>query len=164
MLTNLLHDTNFWVLISFIIFIGVFIKYGKNKVLNGLDDKISEIQKELQTAETLRVEAQEILAEYQRKQKDALNEAEKIVADAALQAKMMQDHAEQEWQKTMSRREEQLNERLLRIENNARNEIETYTARLAVNSTRKVLQGNLSAKSEKSLLEDTLKQVSSKIN
>lgn len=164
MFETLLHDTNFWVLISFVIFVAVFLKYGKAKVLQGLDDKIQTIKNDLQTAETLRVEAQEILAEYQRKQKDAVKEAENIIAEAKIKAQAIREHSEKEWSKTMSRREEQLNERLKRIEDNARSEIQTYTAKLAVNSTRKILQDNLSSKTDKQLVSDTLNQIPNSLN
>lgn len=164
MLSELLHDTSFWVLISFLIFVGIFIKYGKSKVLGNLDDRISSIKTELETAERLRIEAQEVLADYQRKQKDAMKEAELIIADAKAQAENMRQNAENEWQKTMSRREEQLNERLSRIEDNARHDIEAYTAQLAINATRKVLKDKMDSKSDKPLLDNTLEQLSRALN
>ena len=164
MLSELLYDTNFWVLISFLIFVGIFIKYGKSKVLGNLDERISSIKTELETAERLRIEAQEVLADYQRKQKDAIKEAELIIADAKAQAENMRQNAENEWQKTMSRREEQLNERLSRIEDNARHDIEAYTAQLAINATRKVLKDKMDNKSDKPLLDNTLEQLSRALN
>lgn len=161
---HLLHDTNFWVLISFVIFIGVFLKYGKSQVLAGLDKRIDEIKTELDTAEKLRVDAQELLAEYQRKHKDAIGEAERIIADAKSQADSIRVKAEDDLSKTMSRREQQLNERLARIEENARQEVEAYTAKIAVNVARTVLKDKIDSKTDKALHESTLNQASNALN
>jgi F-type H+-transporting ATPase subunit b len=161
---QLLYDTNFWVLISFVIFIGVFIKYGKAQVLSGLDKRIDEIKNELDVAEKLRVDAQELLAEYQRKQKDAIGEAERIIQDAKNNAEALRQKAEDDLQKSMSRREQQLNDRLKRIEDNARQEVEAYTAQIAINAARSVLNEKIDSKIDKNLQEETLKQASKTLN
>ena len=163
-MTELLHDTNFWVLISFVIFVGVFLKYGKNQLLANLDGRIDAIKNELDLAERLRVEAQELLADYQRKHKDAMGEAERIIADAKKNAELMRQKAEEDMEKTMSRRAEQLNERLARIEENAKHEIEAYTARIAVNAARSVLSDKMDSKSNKESIESTLNQLSKTLN
>ena len=108
----LLNDTNFWVLISFVIFMGVAWKYGRKSALAGLDGKIDTIKTELATAEKLRVEAQELLAEYQRKHKDALREADDIIAKAKSHAESMRAKAESDLEVTMKRREDQLQQTL----------------------------------------------------
>jgi len=157
---HLLHDTNFWVLISFVIFVGVFLKYGKAQVLSGLDNRINEIKNELETAEKLRVDAQELLAEYQRKHKDAIGEAETIIATAKKNAESLRVKAEDDLQKTITRREQQLNERLARIEENARHEVESYTAQIALNAARTVLKDKIDSKTDKVLHEAALNQAS----
>ena len=67
------ESTN-WVLISFVIFAIGFWKFGLKLLLGKLDGRIEDIRKEIETAESLRVEAQELLAQYQRKQRDAARE------------------------------------------------------------------------------------------
>ena len=44
-----------------------------------IDAKIDSIKNEIENAESIRVEAQELLAQYERKQRDADKEAEEIV-------------------------------------------------------------------------------------
>ena len=155
-MTDLLHDTNFWVLISFIIFIGVFLKYGKAAALKALDDKIASIKLELSHAENLRVQAQELLAEYQRKHKDAVNEAEAIIADAKKHAEAIRLKAEEDMARTQKRREAQLNEKLDRIAQNARQDIESYTAKIAIDAARHIMSETMDTKSDKTIIENTL--------
>jgi F-type H+-transporting ATPase subunit b len=163
-MNELLHDTNFWVLISFVIFMIVAYKYGKDAVLAKLDGKIDAIRTELDTAEKLRVDAQELLAEYQRKHKDALSEAAKIIADAQTHANDIKAKAEDDLTKTMARREAQLQDKLSRIEQGARSEIEAYTAKIAVNAARDILTNSVDAKADKAIISNIMSNVPKTLN
>ena len=61
-------DATFWVAISFFIFLGVLI-YLKvpQKVNSSLTNQINEIKKELNEAEKLKVEAKNLLSDYESK-------------------------------------------------------------------------------------------------
>lgn len=155
----LFQDSNFWVLLSFIIFIGVFLKYGRGAFLGMLDTKINTIKAELEQAESLRVEAQDLLAEYQRKHKDAMKEADSIIATAREHAEQIRIKAEEDAKRTAKRREEQLQLKLSRIEQTARQDIETYTAKLATDAAREILTKNVDSKTDKILISNTLASV-----
>lgn len=159
-----LQDTNFWVLISFIIFAGIFLKFGRAGAVAFLDNKIEAIRNELNHAETLRVEAQELLAEYQRKHKDAMKEAEKIISTAKKHAETIRLQAEEDAKRTAERREIQLQDKLARIEQNARHEIESYTAKIAVDAARQILSEKIDGKTDKAIISNTLGSVSKALN
>ncbi len=163
-MTELLHDTNFWVLISFVIFSGVAYKYGKTTVLSKLDGKIDAIRTELSQAEKLRVDAQELLAEYQRKHKDAISEAATIIADAKKHANDIKNTAEEDLKNILARREDQLQEKLTRIEQNASQEIQAYVAEIAVNSARDLLNSKMDAKADKAIISNMMSNVSKTLN
>ena len=161
---ELFQDTNFWVLISFVIFIGVFIKYGRSAAVEFLDNKINSIRNELNQAESLRVEAQELLAEYQRKHKDAMKEAEIIISDAKNHAESIRVKAEEDAIRTAERRQTQLNEKLSRIEQNAHSEIESYIAQVSVDAARQILTEKMDAKADKQIISNTLSSVTATLN
>ena len=70
-----LSNTNFVVLLAFLLFVGLLIYLKVPGKLNGmLDERAKGIQSELDEARSLREEAQSILAEYERKQKEVQNE------------------------------------------------------------------------------------------
>ena len=163
-MTDLLHDTNFWVAISFIIFMIIAYKYGKDAVLNGLDGKIDAIKTELGEAERLRVDAQELLAEYQRKHKDALGEAEIIIAEARKHAEDIRKKAEDDMDKAQIRRQVQLEEKLNRLEQNAASEIQAYTAKIAINATREILKEKMDTKADKSIIANVVTNASKTLN
>jgi F-type H+-transporting ATPase subunit b len=82
-----LDNTDLIVLIAFIIFIGVLIKYKVPGMLTGLLDKRAEgIKSDLDEAKALREEAQTLLASYERKQREVQAQADRIVANAKEEA------------------------------------------------------------------------------
>ena len=48
---DILHDTNFWVAVSFVIFAGLVIKFGRGAINALLDRRIEEIRNEIKSAE-----------------------------------------------------------------------------------------------------------------
>ena len=76
-------DATFWVAISFFIFFGLLI-YLKvpQKVNNSLIGKISEIKKELEEAEKLKVEAKNLLSDYENKIDKSKKETQEIINSA----------------------------------------------------------------------------------
>jgi len=132
-------DTGIWVAISFLLFAAFAFVMGRTSVTAKLDSHINEIKLEIENAERLRVEAQELLAQYQRKQRDSEQEAADILENAKEQSKQTQKNADADLEESLTRREEQLTERLQRLEENAIVEIQNYAAQLAVQATREMI-------------------------
>lgn len=160
---ELFQDTNIWVLISFIVFVIALLKLAKDKVAALLDKRIEEIRKEIDTAESLRIEAQELLAQYQRKQRDAAKEAEEIVANAKQHAAEIQKQAEKDLKEVAKRREQQLKERLERMEQSARQEIQAYAAELAVKATSEIIARQMDKKTNENLINQSIKDVAKQL-
>ncbi|HRQ61995.1 MAG TPA: hypothetical protein PLO23_10890 [Alphaproteobacteria bacterium] len=156
---SLLQDTNFWLLGSFLIFSGVIYKYGKDAFLSLLDTRIAAIKKELTESENLRIEAQELLAQYQRKHRDAVKEAEKIVSNAEKHAIEIRKRAEAELVETMDRREEQFRDRMKNMERAAMNEIQSYAANLSIQATQRIIAEKLDKKIATQLVDRSVKNI-----
>lgn len=164
MMDLLAHDTNLWVGISFVAFVLIVYKFAGKFIANALDSKINEIRQEVETAERLRVEAQELLAQYQRKQRDAEQEAVDIIEKAKEQAVQMQKDAEKDLKDLMQRREEQLKERIKRLEEKAVSDIQSHAADLVVTATQDIIEKKMDSKSAKALGEETIKAVPQYLN
>lgn len=159
-----LQDTNVWYTFSFIIFVAILLKYAM-PALNALfDARIAQIKNDLETAENLRVEAQEMLAQYQRKHRDAVKESEKIIAKAKENAELFSKKAEAELDEIMARRESQLAERLNRMEQNAINEIQSFAADLAMNAAAQIIAEKLDKKTNAKLVDESIENISNNIH
>lgn len=160
---EIFQDTGIWVLISFVIFCFIMWKYGKDGILAMLDKRIEAIRKEIETAESLRVDAQELLAQYQRKQRDMAKEAEEIVATAKKHAVEIKKQAEKDLKEIATRREQQLTQRLKNMEQNAMQEIRSYAAELAVKATSELITKQMDKKTNENLVNKSIKDVSGQL-
>ena len=161
---EIFQDTGIWVLFSFFLFCFVIWKFAKDKVLAALDKRIEDIRKEIDTAESLRVEAKELLAQYQRKQRDAAKEADEIIAMAKEHAAEIKKSAEKDLKDIAKRREQHLQERLERMEQNAKQEIRAYAAELAVKATSEIIARQMDKKTNENLLDQSIKNIAGQLD
>jgi F-type H+-transporting ATPase subunit b len=159
----LLQDTHIWYLFSFIIFCAIAYKMGRHHVTSKLDSHISTIQSELEQAENLRVEAQELLAQYQRKHRDALKDADEIIENAKQHADEIRKNAEQEIDKQIARKNDQLEKRLKRMEQNAIEDMQHHASELAVKATREILTHHLDQEAQNKLTASSIQNVADRI-
>ncbi|GJL84740.1 MAG: ATP synthase subunit b 1 [Micavibrio sp.] len=159
-----LSDEHTWLVISFLAFLGILWSFGKDALLSALDGRIADIQKELQTSESLRIEAQELLAQYQRKHRDAIQDAEKIIADARTGAEASRKQAEADLAKSLERREAQIKERIKRMEQSAIHEIQSYAADLAMKAATEIITDKLDKKTSEKLVEQSIKGLSTQMH
>ncbi len=161
MLDALQHDATLWVLISFLIFMGLAWKLARKPLLGKLDARIAEIRRELASAAELKQEAEGLIAEYGRKQQEAEQEAQRIVEAAREQAAMIRAQAEKDADELMARKEAQLSEKMTRIGDSARQEIRDYAADLAVKATAEIITRTLDDKARARLADESIKKVAS---
>lgn len=161
---TLLEDSHIWLIFSFLIFCFILVKYGKKALTGVLDSRIDEIKKELEVSENLRVEAQELLAQYQRKQRDAEKEAEQIIAKAEHNVLQIRKKAEEDLAETLKRREQQLKDRLQQMEENAIQDIREHAATLAVEATAQIIMEKLGKKESDKLLDSSMKQAAQNLH
>lgn len=155
-MSGFLSEPTNWVLISFVVFVALFVRYGLTTVLGKLDGRIVQIRDDLANAEKLRVEAQEMLVQYQRRHRDAMHEAEEIAASAHKQTEGLQAKAEEDLRDMIARREKQLEDRLNRIEAAAVAELRRATAELAVKTSEALIKKSLDAKGQSNLVDKSV--------
>lgn len=158
-----LQEATNWVLISFVIFAIGFWKFGLKLLLGKLDSRIAEIRKEIETAESLRIEAQELLAQYQRKQRDAAREAETIIESAQKHAAEIQKQAESELNEMVARKESQLKDRLKRMEDVAIQDIKAYAAELSVKATAEIIAKQMDQATNDRLVDQSIKTIAAQL-
>lgn len=161
---DFLLDTHIWYAISFAIFAVIIWKYGKPALINYIDNRIEAIRTEIESAESLRTEAHELLAQYQRKHRDAVKEADEIIENAKKSAKEIKAKAHAEIDEVIARREKQLEERIARLESNAISEITTHTANLAIEATAGIIADKLDKKANQALVDASIDAVAQKLH
>jgi len=125
-------EPEFWLLVAFVIFVGLIAKPAWRKVTAGLDGRAADIAAELDEARQLREEAQATLASYQRKQRDAEKEAEQILVHAQEQATRLTQAAEKSLADTLKRHEALTVEKIAQAQARAVEEVKAEAVEIAL--------------------------------
>ena len=159
------QDPTFWILVAFIAFILILV-YMKvpGMVSKTLDARSAKIRADLDEAEALLKESQDLLASYQRNQQEAENEAEIIRLKAKKEADRIIENGRIRLNQSLERREDLTLERINQAEATAIEEIRSRIAGIAINATRNLLSNNLSDARSQSLLNSAIKELPGKLN
>ena len=142
------------VAIAFVIFIVLVAWKGTKKLTAGLDQRAEAIRKQLDETQNLREEAQAALASYQRQQRDALAEADEIVAQAKVDAERLKEQAETVLTATIKRREEQAVERIAQAEATAIKDVRDQAIELAIGVATKIITEKMTKTVQNELVKD----------
>ncbi|MGH7100263.1 MAG: F0F1 ATP synthase subunit B [Stellaceae bacterium] len=136
-----LAEPEYYVLLAAIIFVAVLWRRGRQTVIGTLDARGARIREELDSARTLREEAECTLAEYREKQREAAAEAETVVAHARAEAERMAAQAARDLEGVLERRRRLAEERIAQEQQKALAEIRALAVDLAVAAARQVIAG-----------------------
>jgi len=142
------------VAIAFVIFVVLVAWKGTKKLTAGLDQRADAIRKQLDETQNLREEAQAALASYQRQQRDALAEADEIVAQAKADAERLKIQAENVLTATIKRREEQAVERIAQAEATAIKDVRDQAIELAIRVATKIITEKMTKTVQNELVKD----------
>ena len=161
----MLATPELWVLVSFVLFLALLVYYKiPDKLVKALDDRADRIRAELDEARRLREEAQQILADYQRKQRDAEKEAEDIIALARREAEVYAGESRKGLTESLQRRLKLAEEKIARAEEQAVKEIRSKAVDAAVAAAEVIIARELKDKSAESLVDKSIRDVSAKLN
>ena len=129
-----------------------------------LDDRADQIRNELAEAKRLREEAQHLLAEYQRKRKEAEAEAALIVAAAEREAEMLTTEAKKKTEEFVANRTALSEQKIKQAEAEAMKAVRSAAVDLAIAAAETVLAKQADAKVQSELFGNAVSQVKTRLN
>jgi F-type H+-transporting ATPase subunit b len=160
-----LRNSDFVVLIAFAVFVGILVYFKVPGLLTGmLDRRADTIRKELDDARALREEAQTLLAEFERKQKDVQDEAQRIVAQARADAEAGATEAKQDLERSIARRIKAAEDQIASAEEAAVREVRNRAAQVAVAAAADVFRAQLGPDDSARLIDDSLTVVDARLH
>ena len=158
-------DATFFATVGLFLFFAlvIFLKV-PGKLGKALDERAAKIEAELGEAKRLREEATLLLAEYQKKRKDAEAEAAGIVAAAEREAAALTAEARQKTEEFVTRRNALTEQKIKQAETEAVNAVRAAAVDLAVAAAEKVLSGKADAGVQADLFKSALCEVSARLN
>lgn len=164
MLAEIFHDPEVAVAIAFVIAIAVVAKRGWATIATTLDARAARIKTQLDEAQALRDEAQQALAQIQRRQRDALKEAEAIIAHAREEAQRYAEKAKRDLDAALERRERLAQERIALAERKAVDEVRGAAVDVAIEAARRIIADNLGAAQGNALIERAIEELPARLN
>jgi len=160
-----LANTDFVVLLAFLLFIAVLFYFKVPSLLSGmLDSRAEGIKTELEEARALREEAQTLLASYERKQKEVQEQADRIVAAAKEEATAAGEQARVDLAKSLERRMAAAQDQIASAEASAVREVRDQAATVAVAAARDIIAKQMTAASGNSLIDAAIAEVDAKLH
>ena len=160
-----LQNTNFIVLIAFIVFIGVLIYFKvPGKVAAILDARAAQIKAELEEARALREEAKALLASYERKQKEVKEQSDRIVAAAKTEAEAAARQAQADLKESMARRLAAAEEQIQAAETSALRAVREQAISVAIAAAGEVLSKQMTAEGASASIDAAITQVEAKLH
>jgi F-type H+-transporting ATPase subunit b len=133
-------DAEFWVAVAFVAFLGALIYLGVHEMMvKYIDQRRDRIKAELDEAVRLKEEAQALLAQYQRKQRAAEQEAAGIIAGATAEAERMMAEAKTKMEEFIARRSKMAEAKIAQAEAQALADVRAAAAEAAVSAAETIL-------------------------
>ncbi|KEJ90974.1 F0F1 ATP synthase subunit B [Sulfitobacter donghicola] len=160
-----LRNTDFVVLIAFLIFIGILI-YVKvpSMMAKMLDARAEGIKSEIEEARKLREDAQTLLASYERKQKEVQEQANRIVEAAKEEAAAASAQARADLATSVERRLAAAEEQIGSAEAAAVKEVRDQAVLIAVAASRDIIGKQMTAAEGNKLIDAGIAQVDAKLH
>ena len=154
----------FWVAVGFFIFVGAVARIVYRVVTVALDERANRIKQRIDEATKLAEDAQQLLATYERKQREAADESEAIVANARRQADRLRAEAEADLAQSLDRREKLALERIAQAEASAVAEVKATAVDAAIQAVRSVLRDKLPARTADDLIDNSIKELPTRLH
>jgi F-type H+-transporting ATPase subunit b len=158
------QDPAFWVGLAFVTIVVLAARKVVRMVNASLDARAAAIRIQIEEAKKLREDAQALLAEYQKKQRDAMAEAEQIIAQAKQSAARLKVEAEQDLANSIERRKQQALERIAQSEAQALHDVRNTAIDVALNAAETLIQQNLSTQQKQALADQAITELSKRLN
>lgn len=160
-----LYNTNFVVLIAFLVFVGIILKFKVPAKLGGmLDARAVQIKAELDEAKALREEARALLSSYEKKHKEVQEQSERIVAAAKEEALAAAVQAKADLQQSIARRLAAAQDQIASAESAAIRQVRERAVQVAVAAAGEVLAKQSNAASAAASIDAAIGQVEAKFH
>ena len=159
-----IHDPAFWVTVAFVIVVGLLIKKLVPMVRTGLDKRAVEIREELDRAQSLREEAQAVLAQYQKKQRESLKEADEIIQKANLEARRITKDAETQVEEALKKRTKLALDKIEQAERHALAEVQAKLVDITVAAAREIVTEKLDTKARDEMVAAAVQDIEQKLH
>ncbi len=140
-------DATFWVAISFFIFLGclIYLKVPQ-KINSSLANQINEIKKELDEAEKLKIEAKNLLSDYENKIDKSKKETKEIINLAKKDSDKTILEKTQNFHKLMEDRKKNIEHKIAQMKADALKDIKNTSIKISMEAVEHLIKNSIDKK------------------
>ena len=162
---DFLYNSNYAVALALFFFIALLGYLGVHKLIGKkLDERADGIRNELNDAKRLREEAQELFAEFERKQKAVEGQAEEIISRAKAEAEAAAVKAKEDLAVSIERRLKAADDQIALAEAEAVKQVKDKAVSVAIAAAAGVLSERLGGEQAEGLVDAAIKDVGSRLH
>jgi F-type H+-transporting ATPase subunit b len=154
----------FWVAVALLIFVFLIGRRVFRLVVVALDDRAEKTKNRIEEANRMVEEAQTLLATYERKQRDAAEEADSILTSARRETARFTAEAKADLERALKRREAQALDRIAQAEQAALAEVRSRAVDVAIEATRRLLVERLTPQQADALVDSAIQELPKKLH
>lgn len=160
-----LHNTNFVVLLAFLVFVGIILwAKAPAKIAGLLDARAVQIKAQLDEARALRDEAKAVLASFEAKQREVEVQSARIVAAAKAEAEAAATQAKADLKTSIERRMAAAEDQITSAQAAAIRQVRQQAAALAIAAASDVLAKQSTAAGVAASIDEAIAQVEAKLH
>ena len=157
-------DATFWVAVSFFIFFGILVYFKIPQKINELLNKlILDIKKEIDESEKLRNEAKNILENTQNKLNKADSESNEIINQAKKDSEKLVIEMNDKFHKSAEIKKRLTETKINQMKDAAIKEIKDTSARIAIESVKKVISTSVDKNKLDAIFEKDLEEAKTEL-
>jgi len=137
-------DATFWVSVSFFIFIGglIYLKVPQ-KINNSLANQINLIKKELAESEKLKIEAKNLLSDYENKIDKSRKETQKIISVAKSESEKNILEKTKKFHQSLEERKKNFEQKIVQIKENAIKDIKDNSVKISIEAVEHIIKNSI---------------------
>ena len=153
-------DATFWVAVSFFIFLGglVYLKVPQ-KINNSLTDQISEMKKELDEAEKLKIEAKNLLSNYENKIDKSKKETQEIIQLAKKDSEKTILEKTKKFHQIIENKKKNTEQKIVQMKENALKDIKNISVKISMEAVEHLIKNSIDKNKLEKLYIKSLEQV-----
>ena len=149
-------DPQFWVAVSFILFIAAIFNPVRKMLVSSLDAQISEIKTKIEEAENLKNEAQKTLSELKKREAEVEKEITKFKTDAENKISELKNLSSKKLSDQIEKKKILADNRIEQLLRDTNQNIKSYIADIAIEAITDILKTSLSKDKKAELINDSI--------
>ena len=154
-------DPQFWVAVSFFLFIAAIFNPVRKILTTNLDSQIHEIKNKIEEAENLKNEAQKTLSELKIRESEVEKEINELKLNSEKKISQLKEISSKKLSEQIDRRKLLAENKIEQLVRDANLSIKNYISNASIETATDILKRNLSDKNKSNLIDDSIKELNS---